>query len=83
MVATAMNLQNILNELNEKQVNALYQIALCFIEQNNFDYLSDEESLAINASFEEIRRGEGFSFDNANDMIAHFNTNANCEVNHS
>ena len=73
MSVKAMDLHKVIDKLDEKQLDALYNVAICFITQNDFDYISPEESEAINRSFEEIRRGECISFASAEELAAHFN----------
>jgi len=72
MSAKARELHSFIDRLDDNQLDALYKVAICFMTQNDFDYISSEESDAINRSFEEIRRGECVSFESAGEMTAHF-----------
>ena len=72
MSAKAVELHEVIDKLDEKQLNALHRVAICFMSAHDFDYISPEESEAINRSFDEIRRGECVSFASAEEMAAHF-----------
>ena len=72
MSAKAIELHKVIERLGEKQIDALYNVAICFMDWNDFDCISPEESEAINRSFEEIRRGECVSFASAEEMAVHF-----------
>ena len=72
MSAKINELHRVIDRLDEKQLDALYTVAICFMARNDFDYISPEESDAINRSFEEIRRGECIRFESSGEMAAHF-----------
>jgi hypothetical protein len=72
MSAKVMELHRVIDRLDERQLDALYKVAICFVTQNDFDYISPEESEAINRSFDEIRRGDCVHFESAEEMAAHF-----------
>ena len=72
MSAKAMELHKAIDKLDERQLDALHRVVICFMAQHDFDYISPEESDAINRSFDEIRRGECASFTSAEEMAAHF-----------
>jgi hypothetical protein len=72
MSVKAIELHKVIDKLDARQLDALYKVAICFMTQNDFDYISPEETEAINRSFDEIRRGECVSFASAEEMEAHF-----------
>jgi len=72
MTVKARELHGFIDKLDDNQLDALYKVAICFMTQNDFDYISPKESNAINRSFDEIRRGECVSFATAEEMTAHF-----------
>ena len=72
MYAKAEKLHKVIDNLNETQLDALYKIVISFMSMHDFDYISPEQSDAINRSFEEIRRGECVSFENTAEMLEHF-----------
>jgi hypothetical protein len=63
-------LHKIIDLLDEPQLDVLYNVASSFAAQLDpdelarldFDYISPEESEAIERAFEEMRRGECLSF---------------------
>ena len=72
MSAKAMELHNVIDKLDEMQLDALYKVAVCFMTQNDFDYISPEDSERIKRAHDEILRGECISFASAEDLAAHF-----------
>ena len=72
MSAKAMELHSVIDKLDEMQLDALYKVAVCFMAQKDFDYISPEDSARIKRAHEEILRGECVSFASAEDLAAHF-----------
>jgi len=66
MTDLTAELHRLIDLLDDKQVDVLYNVAVSFVAQvdpgyiarKDFDYISPEESDAIERAFEEIRRGE-------------------------
>ena len=71
MSVKAMELHKVIDKLDEEQLDALYRVAVCFVSKYDFDYISPEESAAINRSFEKIRRGDCVSFASADELAAY------------
>ena|GEM_PF-2248574 len=63
-------LHRIIDLLDETQIDVLYNVASSFVarldpdalERMDFDYLTPEESEAIELAFEEIRQGDCLSY---------------------
>ena len=72
MSVKVMELHKVIDRLDEMQLDALYKVAICFMTQNDFDYISPKESEQINHVYEEMRRGECVSFNSAEEMAEHF-----------
>ena len=72
MSAKAMELHSVIDKLDEMQLDALYKVAVCFMTQNDFDYISPEDSARIKRAHDEILRGKCVSFASAEDLAAHF-----------
>ncbi|MCL2168444.1 MAG: hypothetical protein FWB74_00290 [Defluviitaleaceae bacterium] len=73
MPTRALDLQRIIPELSEKQLDALYRIAVCFVDERDaFDYLDQGQSDAINRSFAEIEQGKFVGLSSYEDMVAYF-----------
>ena len=72
MSTKVAELHKVIDKLEEAQIDALYQVAICFIAERDFDYISPEEGERINRSFEEIRRGDCVSFKSAEEMATYF-----------
>jgi len=70
MTGLAAELHRLIDLLEDKQVEVLYNVAVSFAAQTDpgyaarvdFDYISPEESEAIERAFEEIRRGECMTY---------------------
>ena len=58
-----------------------YSVAICFILENDFDYISPEQSEAINRSFAEIRKGDCVSFNSSEEMEKYFVEQLGAEIN--
>lgn len=80
MSAKMMELHKVIDNLNDRQLDALYRVALCFVSENDFDYISPEDSEAINRSFEEIRAGNCLSFNSAEEMRKYFVEQLGAEI---
>jgi hypothetical protein len=72
MTAKAIELHSVIDQLDEMQLDALHKVAICFMAQRDFDYISPEDSERIKRAHEEILRGECVSFASAEEMAAHF-----------
>ena len=72
MSAKTIALHQVIDRLDEAQITALYNVAVCFIAQNDFDYISPEESEQIKRAYKEIRNGDCASFSSAQEMAVYF-----------
>ena len=77
MSAKAIELHKVIDKLDEHQLDALYKVAICFMSQNDFDYISPEETEQLKRIREEMQRGECVSFNSAKEMAAHFGVDTN------
>ena len=72
MSAVTMELHDIIDVLDDTQLDALHKVAVCFLNQRNFDYISPDDSKRIRQAHEEMLRGECVSFESVGEMTAHF-----------
>ncbi|GHV05768.1 hypothetical protein FACS1894217_03210 [Clostridia bacterium] len=70
MSSTQIALHRAIDELSDIQLEALYRVVACFARPD-FDAFTPEESLEINRSFDELRRGEGTRFESG-EVLADF-----------
>ena len=72
MTAKALQLMDVIDKLDDRQLDALYNVAVCFVAQNDFDYISPQDSEMIARSFNQIQQGECVSFESSEEMLAYF-----------
>lgn len=79
MVNKTMELHKVIDMLDDTQIETLYKVATNFIAKKDFDYISPEDRIIIERTYEQYKRGEFISFASAEEMAAYFGVELNGE----
>ena len=75
-----MELHEVINGLDESLLDELYKVVVRFVSQNDFDYISPEDSELIKKAHEETKAGNCLSFNSVEEMRKYFVEHLGAEI---